>query len=159
MLRFESVCLLLCVALLVVTNAQPSSWTCSDSYYNTRDGCDCDCGAEDPDCYDPTESLFGCSSTGVCVEGVCSSSHSIPSSWSCPDSFYASRDGCDCECGAWDPDCDDPAQSLGLLYCDEIRYDKYCTSTSHQCGDRMKYTRFDRRTLEMEMCDALTPFH
>ncbi len=31
----------------------------------------------------------------------------VPSSWSCNSLFYGSKDGCDCECGAWDPDCNE----------------------------------------------------
>jgi hypothetical protein len=30
----------------------------------------------------------------------------VPSTWTCNPLFYGSKDGCDCECGAWDPDCD-----------------------------------------------------
>jgi hypothetical protein len=30
----------------------------------------------------------------------------IPSTWTCPSALYGSNDGCDCMCGAWDPDCD-----------------------------------------------------
>ncbi len=33
----------------------PDGWTCDPGWYGTNDGCDCDCGAEDPDCdIDPT---------------------------------------------------------------------------------------------------------
>jgi hypothetical protein len=28
--------------------------------------------------------------------------------WSCPPSYWGSADGCDCECGCWDPDCGNP---------------------------------------------------
>jgi hypothetical protein len=30
----------------------------------------------------------------------------VPTTWKCNPLFYGSNDGCDCECGAWDPDCD-----------------------------------------------------
>ena len=30
----------------------------------------------------------------------------IPSEWTCDPNYYNARDGCDCNCGAWDPDCD-----------------------------------------------------
>jgi len=30
----------------------------------------------------------------------------VPSAWTCSELFYGSKDGCDCNCGAWDPDCD-----------------------------------------------------
>jgi hypothetical protein len=26
--------------------------------------------------------------------------------WTCSELFYGPKDGCDCNCGAWDPDCD-----------------------------------------------------
>ena len=32
--------------------------------------------------------------------------------WSCPASYFGTRDGCDCECGDYDPDCDDPSQAV-----------------------------------------------
>jgi hypothetical protein len=41
---------------------QPSSWTCPSDYYGTLDGCDCDCGAWDPDCNTAGQKLYGCSS-------------------------------------------------------------------------------------------------
>lgn len=28
-----------------------------------------------------------------------------PASWSCDPKKYAAKDGCDCNCGAFDPDC------------------------------------------------------
>ena len=37
--------------------------------------------------------------------------------WTCNEDFYGAGDGCDCECGCWDPDCDDPGQSV--YGCDE----------------------------------------
>jgi hypothetical protein len=35
----------------------------------------------------------------------------LPPGWSCPSQFYhgGPADGCDCNCGAWDPDCNDLA--------------------------------------------------
>jgi hypothetical protein len=38
----------------------PATWACPAGYYNTRDGCDCDCGAWDPDCSDSSQYLYGC---------------------------------------------------------------------------------------------------
>lgn len=38
-----------------------------------------------------------------------------PAGWTCPASYYAAGDDCDCECGARDPDCDNPA--LRVLNC------------------------------------------
>ena len=36
----------------------------------------------------------------------------LPDSWTCDASFYNSNDGCDCECGVWDPDCEDREQDI-----------------------------------------------
>ncbi|MBW2458732.1 MAG: hypothetical protein JRI68_29810, partial [Deltaproteobacteria bacterium] len=33
----------------------PDDWTCTDTYYNAADGCDCGCGIFDPDCSGPTK--------------------------------------------------------------------------------------------------------
>ena len=33
-------------------------------------------------------------------------SPSAPTEWTCSLAYYGSSDGCDCACGAWDPDCD-----------------------------------------------------
>ena len=94
----------------------PTSWTCSAEYgYGAGDGCDCGCGDWDPDCV-PGALVFGCDSEDypnyTCVNqagrGVCQVGApwgSPPDSWTCSQSWYAAHDGCDCECGAWDPDC------------------------------------------------------
>lgn len=52
----------------------PSGWTCSVYYYDADDGCDCNCGEVDPDCADPTDTLYGCSAGQVCSPtGTCTS--------------------------------------------------------------------------------------
>ena len=33
---------------------------------------------------------------------------SVPPAWTCDAAQYANLDLCDCNCGAWDPDCDEP---------------------------------------------------
>lgn len=30
----------------------------------------------------------------------------VPADWTCPEALYDSLDACDCDCGAYDPDCD-----------------------------------------------------
>jgi len=46
---------------------------------------------------------------GVCASGV-------PADWTCPTSYYGTADGCDCGCGATDPDC--PSGSSAVCeYC------------------------------------------
>ena len=146
----------------------PAEWTCSSSYYNANDGCDCNCGASDPDCAIPGSYVYGCMSGDTCPNDSCvapspegdSSSSSIPvlgppdisavdtatpplvgtstilaaiSAWDsttgpgdnnlyptttaeliatgwntalCNPAYFNAQDGCDCGCGAYDPDCD-----------------------------------------------------
>ena len=83
----------------------PDEWTCDPEFFDNFDGCDCDCGAFDPDCLvmRPGD-LVGCDRNQACNnEGECID---IPNSWTCNPRFYSTRDGCDCECGAPDPDCE-----------------------------------------------------
>jgi len=87
-------------------------WFCDLELYGTNDGCDCECGAWDPDCDNPDEQVFNCSGSQICVQpGVCSGDGN-PDGWFCDPFYYGTSDGCDCECGAWDPDCDDPGQPI-----------------------------------------------
>ena len=111
----------------------PYEWTCDHSFYGTGDGCDCECGAWDPDCEDASLQTYNCPSpSDVCAKaggGTCQASSSggyydfgsdygdyaasnVPSGWTCEASFYGAGDGCDCACGAWDPDCDDASSSV-----------------------------------------------
>lgn len=52
----------------------------------------------------------------------------IPDGWHCPEGFYANHDGCHCECGAPDLDCDDTWQPLSG--CGE---DEFCSARSAVC--------------------------
>jgi V8-like Glu-specific endopeptidase len=64
----------------------PSSWICPASYYGTRDGCDCDCGALDPDCADPTQEVYNCHHRQVCSpEGICVDPGSLDGGAATPD--------------------------------------------------------------------------
>jgi hypothetical protein len=38
----------------------PADWHCNDAYWDAGDGCDCNCGALDPDCGQSGQSLHGC---------------------------------------------------------------------------------------------------
>jgi hypothetical protein len=42
----------------------------------------------------------------------------VPTSWTCSAGFYGAGDGCDCGCGAMDPDCSSGAASA-CLYCND----------------------------------------
>jgi len=131
----------------------PYAWTCSPGYYNANDGCDCGCGALDPDCADASvASCDYCTDSGSCGAGICPGSIAAgdnstcmdcsngvidpgegcddanlvstdgctgnclalmipPPEWSCRSSYYGAMDGCDCGCGAVDPDCADATAS------------------------------------------------
>jgi len=106
----------------------PSTWTCSTSFYNAGDGCDCGCGAVDPDCADATASSClwcdnanSCSGVSGCsdISPTDNASCGAPAGWTCNPSYYNAGDGCDCGCGAFDPDCSDPT-ILACNWCDDI---------------------------------------
>ena len=115
----------------------PIEWSCDPGYYAAADGCDCACGAWDPDCDDPSMSTYNCPNfDDVCTNingGTCASDYgSTPSmgrrrlaqasGWSCDPGYYAADDGCDCACGAWDPDCDNPTVALYNCNGDNTEY-------------------------------------
>ncbi|KAJ1638683.1 hypothetical protein T492DRAFT_857828, partial [Pavlovales sp. CCMP2436] len=104
-----------CGSSAALPTTPPTSWTCSGAYYGAGDGCDCACGAIDPDCASPTSVLYRC--PGTRAEGwTCSATATprcVPTTWSCAASYYGTNDGCDCGCGAVDPDC---ASSSSTLY-------------------------------------------
>lgn len=118
----------------------PFGWTCQASYFDAGDGCDCDCGAHDPDCDDEDAQVYGCelgetcSYGGMCVSDGSSDDEDVdpdesdaPAGWECNDSYYDAGDGCDCDCGAYDPDCDDPdAQVFGCTQGQSCGYDGSC---------------------------------
>lgn len=45
----------------------------------------------------------------------------VPEGWTCDPVFYGSNDGCDCDCGIWDPDCG-PETSTCVSNCKTIKY-------------------------------------
>jgi len=47
----------------------------------------------------------------------CVESANVPAAWLCPLNNYGTADGCDCGCGALDPDCAD-ATAAACLWCD-----------------------------------------
>jgi hypothetical protein len=159
--RFRCAVDLLCVASGGNQNTcetVPSEWTCPPSYYGSDNGCDCGCGAPDPDC--PTDEIDACrfcdapgscstssgcpgnvsfqdpTSCAVCGDGfiegdercdpvpanpmVCDAScqRVVPQQWTCAPEFFATFDGCDCGCGAPDPDCFSPGAGA-CEYCDQ----------------------------------------
>jgi len=83
----------------------PTAWTCDANAFEDGTTCDCDCGVLDPDCAIPNAPVTGCTSGTTCNldYGTC-----IPDTWTCEPAYYNATDGCDCDCGAIDPDCSDP---------------------------------------------------
>jgi hypothetical protein len=55
---------------LLCTSNVPPEWTCDASYYDALDGCDCGCGAVDPDCGGTSSALcdYCWCGTGDCLE-------------------------------------------------------------------------------------------
>ena len=62
------------------------------------------------------------------------SAPTIPVGWSCSASYYNAKDGCDCQCGAWDPDCDTPGSNLFCNTLDSVP-NKVCDPTTLTCVD------------------------
>eukprot|EP00232_Nephroselmis_pyriformis_P029635 CAMPEP_0182857940 /NCGR_PEP_ID=MMETSP0034_2-20130328/3352_1 /TAXON_ID=156128 /ORGANISM="Nephroselmis pyriformis, Strain CCMP717" /LENGTH=672 /DNA_ID=CAMNT_0024989257 /DNA_START=88 /DNA_END=2103 /DNA_ORIENTATION=+ len=69
----------------------PSEWTCSASFYNANDGCDCNCGAQDPDCGKPgNDKVFNCSpEEQYCMGGICVSATPAPTPLSCSEDIMS----------------------------------------------------------------------
>ncbi|MCB9508435.1 MAG: trypsin-like peptidase domain-containing protein [Myxococcales bacterium] len=95
----------------------PDGWVCDPAYYAAGDDCDCRCGIYDPDCDDPSLRVLNCRRNQVCgSDGTCENPPpdppAVPDGWACDEASYDAGDGCDCDCGAYDPDCEDPSQQL-----------------------------------------------
>jgi hypothetical protein len=86
-------------------------WTCDPQRYGSGDGCDCGCGVPDPDCADKGCKDYGCRDAACkrCTDTNFANDRLVgctPSdAWKCDASHYGTGDGCDCGCGAHDPDC------------------------------------------------------
>jgi len=50
----------------------------------------------------------------------------VPTKWSCNPLFYGSKDGCDCECGEWDLDCDTSQYTQKVFNCDTNNNEVQC---------------------------------
>lgn len=92
-----------------VVGPPPSSWQCESSWYGVGDDCDCRCGAYDPDCDNPDLEILNCEAGQVCdASGECSNGGGGPAGWTCDPSGFGDGNQCDCDCGIFDPDCDEP---------------------------------------------------
>ena len=128
----------------------PPEWTCEPCHYGTGDGCDCGCGAVDPDCgVNPT--VNSCKTfllPGSCVKpttkfpylNFAASSHNIgtcvtaPAGWTCAENIYQDN-ACDCGCGVPDPDCADfdPTDPSGS--CDNCAQAGACDPSDFFCNE------------------------
>jgi hypothetical protein len=119
----------------------PAEWTCASAAFDAADGCDCGCGATDPDC---RAQQGGCSALG-CADASCDRCHLAGDAlrscrFQCELTHYASGDGCDCGCGDADPDC-------GQLGCTEPG----CFAPACElCSDGQS----EPATCERSACDA-----
>jgi len=91
----------------------PASWTYDAATFGAYDGCNCKCGARDPDCGIPLLPTLGCGSYELCDEGG-KCAPTVPVAWTCAKEKYDAIDQCDCGCGAVDPDC---AFDLAVVGC------------------------------------------
>jgi hypothetical protein len=84
----------------------PEEWTCDEARFADGAHCDCGCTSTDPDC----------AGEEACTEASCEADDCDvrhdeagdairPDNYTCDDESFASLDGCDCGCGAVDPDC------------------------------------------------------
>lgn len=102
-----------------VVNSGPL-WFCDPLWYGGSDGCDCGCGAIDPDCASLAAASCG---ADICPGSVNATNNSlctgVPAGWNCAPNYYGTADGCDCGCGVADPDCAD-ATAASCEYCDNL---------------------------------------
>jgi hypothetical protein len=80
--------------------------TCDPKSYDIDGLCDCGCGYADPDCADDE----GCVGNACHADG-CEVCHDFSAQiacldWTCLPENYGTDDGCNCGCGAPDPDCE-----------------------------------------------------
>ncbi|MCB9740880.1 MAG: hypothetical protein H6747_16560 [Deltaproteobacteria bacterium] len=93
-----------------VGHCVPKAWNCGEETFAGHNGCDCGCGADDPDCADPSQGLLGCAEGQICKAGACEDK--VPKAWTCAPFLYDDGLLCNCACGAPDPDCADDANLI-----------------------------------------------
>ena len=102
--------------MMTLSRMPPPSWTCDGDFFDAADGCQCGCGAPDPDCSWQPRPALGCELEERCsVAGVCEADPAaggVPEGWTCFPALYGFEDGCHCGCGIHDPDCDDASAEI-----------------------------------------------
>lgn len=115
----------------------PEEWTCLDAYYAGHDGCDCGCGAIDPDCADDnSDSCDYCGGPGSCnpfqgCSEISTTRNWTCGGWVCPPEWQGTNDGCDCGCGEFDPDC----SSSDVAACELCGHAESCNPTDYDCNE------------------------
>ena len=145
----------------VLTDMFPpfNGWTCPAAAWGGGNGCDCGCGAVDPDC----KAGLSCA-TALCNAAECKICHDatgrtvpcddkLKANWTCDPQRYGSGDGCDCGCGAPDPDCagdgcsDYGCRAAACKLCTDSDYatDKLvgCTPSASWTCDKSHYASND----------------
>jgi hypothetical protein len=66
--------------------------------------------------------------------------------WQCGENTYKANDACDCACGQYDPDCDDPRlETRGCPEKDMVRKPSVCLcACARQCSGEQHITRQPR---------------
>jgi len=95
--------------------AAPQAWIdamCLPEDYADNALCNCeDCGVPDPDCSLSNLDVIGCDAGQTCTDGK--TCMGAPTGWTCTANKYNAGDGCDCNCGVYDADCDRaPAETI-----------------------------------------------
>jgi hypothetical protein len=116
----------------------PAGWVCPPEYYGDGSTCDCLCGAVDSDCADAALPVGGCQEGQTCsADGT--ACQGVPTAWTCAADQYGggAGNGCDCNCGAHDPDCDlAPAEPIqGCAVGDTCNINSVCLSPAWTCDD------------------------
>lgn len=118
-------------------------------------------GSETPtsctkDCVSP---ICGDGTCNLGEEGVCEKdcpqrllTVDPPSGWTCPRGFYGTRDGCHCECGAPDPDCDLWPIGLPPRNCGGVE-SAFCAKRTAKCVSASAWT-CSPRFYEDGQCDC-----
>lgn len=57
----------------------------------------------------------------------------VPGDWTCAASYHESFDGCDCNCGSYDPDCDNDPVALGCEADQSCNADGICVGCDDEC--------------------------
>ncbi len=71
----------------------PKTWQCDPTYYGDKLGCDCGCGAADPDCAVSGTTIYGCpdgvtcGATGTCSMKTCQANADCPNQW-CTGKYF-----------------------------------------------------------------------